>query len=281
VSIGNLQQPIFFSFFLTFYPLFSTHFLLFFPPYFLRISDWHRKKKFLGIYMTCVSEWTSLPISSYVCNNFWPLMKSFLVDLISSWQGKSSYIVRIYNNLFPFSFPSFFLFLFTYEPNWYFISFSLFSSLIRTWLIPFLFFSNFILSFFSNFILSSSFIFSSLYFLPLSLIGLVEPFSLSLSLSLSIFLLLLSPFFTPGWAYLSCLINFPIQFLKLCEVLKTLIFTCRGILIRKWEVWECESKSSNVNYPLYARVKEDNELFRRVILRGVSMLVSKSNKGSS
>jgi len=161
------------------------------------------KKKFLGIYMTCVSEWTSLPISSYVCNNFWPLMKSFLVDLISSWQGKSSYIVRIYNNLFPISFPSFFLFLFTYEPNWYFISFSLFSPLIRTWSIPFLFFSNFILS--------SSFIFSSLYFLPLSLIGLGWAFlSLSLSLSLSIFLLLLSPFLTPGWAYLSCLINFPI-----------------------------------------------------------------------
>jgi hypothetical protein len=125
--------------------------------------------------MICVCEWTSLPISSYVCNNFWPLMKSFLVDLISSWQGKSSYIIRIYDSLFPFLFPPSFLFLFIYEPNWFCISFSLFSSLIRTWSSPFLFFSNFILS--------SSFIFFSLssYWAWLSL------FSLSLSLFVSIF----------------------------------------------------------------------------------------------
>jgi len=149
--------------------------------------------------MTCVYEWTSLPISSYVCNNFWPLMKSFLVDLISSWQGKSSYIVRIYDNLFPFLFPLSILFLFIYEPNWYCFSFSLFFSLIRTWSSPFLFFSNFILS--------SSFIFSSLYFLLFFLLGLAEPLSLSLSLY---FFLLLSPLLAPGWAYFSCLINFPI-----------------------------------------------------------------------
>ena len=95
-------------FFLTFSPLFS-HIFFFFSPYFLNISDWHRKnkKRFLGTYMTCIGEWTSLPISSSACNNFLPLMKSFLVDLISSWQGKSSYIVRVSMTIFFLFFPPF------------------------------------------------------------------------------------------------------------------------------------------------------------------------------
>lgn len=177
--------------------------------------------------MICVCEWTSLPISSYVCNNFWPLMKSFLVDLISSWQGKSSYIIRIYDSLFPFLFPPSFLFLFIYEPNWYCISFSLFSSLIRTWSSLFLFFSNFILS--------SSFIFFSLYFLPFFLLGLAKPF-FSLSLSLCLYFLFFFRLFLRlvGLIYHALLIS-PSSFWNYVKFQKLYFFTCRGILIRKWE----------------------------------------------